>query len=104
MDESAVKRIDELRSQQDKPGLMLRIAVDSGGCNGFQYEMSHTEDHEDEDTIFDERVVVDKMSILYMAGSVVKFKDELIGSAFEIENPNAQSGCGCGVSFSFNPQ
>lgn len=99
VDDSAVKRIEELRHQQGKDGLMLRITVDSGGCSGFQYLRELTEDTAQDDMIFGDCIVTDKMSMLYLNNAVVGFKDDLIGSDFTIENPNAASGCGCGTSF-----
>lgn len=100
IDESAVKRIEDLRTQQNKPALMLRVTVDSGGCSGFQYILELTEDKNDDDTIFANSVITDEISIPYLTGSVVKFESGLAGSEFTIQNPNATSGCGCGTSFS----
>jgi len=100
IDESAVKRIKELRTAQSKDALMLRITVDGGGCSGFQYKLDLTEDTSDKDQTFDGAVVTDDISLPFLAGSIVKFDEGLIGSEFKIENPNAVSGCGCGTSFS----
>ncbi len=100
IDQSAVKRIEELRTAQNKPALMLRITVDGGGCSGFQYKLELTEDTSDKDQTFENTVVTDDISIPFLEGSVVKFDEGLIGSEFKIENPNAVSGCGCGTSFS----
>ncbi|MCC6597757.1 MAG: iron-sulfur cluster assembly accessory protein [Alphaproteobacteria bacterium] len=79
---------------------MLRVTVDGGGCSGFQYRLTLTEDHTSQDIIFAETVVTDDISLPFLAGSVIKFEEGLIGSEFKIENPNAKSGCGCGTSFS----
>lgn len=100
IDDSAVKRIAELRTQQDKPALKLRITVDSGGCSGFQYILKLTEEQNPDDTVFADAIITDEISIPYLAGSVVKFEQALAGSEFIIQNPNAVSGCGCGTSFS----
>ena len=100
VDNSAVKRIEELRTQQGKAALMLRITVDGGGCSGFQYKLELTEDIDDKDLKFENTVVTDDISIAFLKDSLVKFDDALIGSEFKIENPNAVSGCGCGTSFS----
>jgi len=100
IDESAVKRIEELRTEQSKDALMLRITVDGGGCSGFQYKLELTEDTTDKDEKFDGVVLTDDISLPFLAGSTVKFDEGLIGSEFKIENPNAVSGCGCGTSFS----
>ncbi|MEM7650570.1 MAG: iron-sulfur cluster assembly accessory protein [Pseudomonadota bacterium] len=99
IDDSAVKRIQELRTQQGKESLMLRITVDSGGCSGFQYLRELTEDIKDKDLKFADCVVTDDISMAYLEGATIGFKDDLIGSDFTIENPNAASGCGCGTSF-----
>jgi len=100
IDDSAVKRIEELRQQQSKDALMLRITVDGGGCSGFQYKMDLTEEKTDKDEVFDGVVITDDISLPFLFGSTVKFDQGLIGSEFKIENPNAVSGCGCGTSFS----
>lgn len=100
IDPSAVKRIEELRTAQNKSALMLRITVDGGGCSGFQYKLDLTEDTSDKDIAFDNTVITDDISLPFLDGSTVKFDEGLIGSEFKIENPNAVSGCGCGTSFS----
>jgi iron-sulfur cluster assembly accessory protein len=100
VDDSAVKRIETLRTSQNKAGLMLRITVEGGGCSGFQYKLELTDDIGSGDHEFADAVVTDEVSLPFLEGSVIKFADELIGSEFVIENPNAASGCGCGASFS----
>ena len=81
----------------------LRVAVLGGGCSGFQYEF-HLEDTAAADDLVIEgggqRVLVDPESLPFLSGSVIDFKDELIGARFAVENPNATSTCGCGTSFS----
>ncbi len=99
IDNSAVKRINELREQRGIDALKLRITVEGGGCSGFQYVLELTEEVKDKDLTFEDRVVTDDVSLPFLNGSTVKFKDDLIGSEFIIDNPNAQSGCGCGTSF-----
>lgn len=100
VDESAVKRIKDLRQAQGKQALMLRVRVDGGGCSGFQYHLELTENVGDKDLTFSDAVVTDDISLPFLKDSVVKFDEGLIGSEFKIENPNAVSGCGCGTSFS----
>lgn len=100
VDDSAVKRVKELRDQQGKQALMLRVRVDGGGCSGFQYHLELTEEHDDKDIVFENAVVTDDISMTFLKDSIVKFDEGLIGSEFKIENPNAVSGCGCGTSFS----
>lgn len=83
-------------------GKALRVAVEGGGCSGFQYEIS-LDDAGDDDLVIEkdgERVVVDEVSLPFLANAVIDFSDELIGARFVIENPNATSSCGCGTSFS----
>ena len=100
VDESAVKRIEELRTQQHKGALMLRVTVEGGGCSGFQYKLELTDAVGDKDMTFADAVVTDDISLPFLAGSTILFKQDLIGSEFKIENPNATAGCGCGTSFS----
>ena len=81
----------------------LRVAVEGGGCSGFQYEISMESDIKENDLILSEndcRVVIDPISLEFLSGAIIDFQDELIGSKFVIENPNATSSCGCGTSFS----
>ena len=99
VDDSAIKRIEELRTQQGKDALMLRVTVDGGGCSGFQYKLELTDEVEDKDLRFADAVVTDDISIAFLKDSTIKFEDALIGSEFKIENPNAVASCGCGSSF-----
>lgn len=99
IDDSAVKRIQTLRKQQNKDALMLRVTVEGGGCSGFQYKLELTDVITPDDETFAGVMITDEISLPYLDGSVIVFKDELIGSEFVIENPNAASGCGCGASF-----
>ncbi len=81
----------------------LRVAVEGGGCSGFQYEISMDSYIKENDLILSEnecRVVIDPISLEFLSGAIIDFKEELIGSKFVIENPNATSSCGCGTSFS----
>ncbi|MCB1681805.1 MAG: iron-sulfur cluster assembly accessory protein [Alphaproteobacteria bacterium] len=100
IDDTAVKRINELRTQQGKTALKLRITVEGGGCSGFMYKMELTDEAGKDDTVFADSVVTDAISLPFLDGSTVRFDQGLIGSEFRIENPNAVSGCGCGTSFS----
>ena len=82
---------------------VLRIAVEGGGCSGFQYEIALDEINSD-DWVAEkngEKVVIDSVSLPYLKDSTIDFSDEIIGAKFTIENPNAKSSCGCGTSFSF---
>lgn len=100
IDPSAVKRLEHLRTQQNKENLMLRITVDSGGCSGFQYILKLDELTAPDDNIFENTVITDKISLPFLNGATVRFNNEMVGAQFEIDNPNAVSGCGCGTSFS----
>jgi len=96
----AFARLQEIGASSQ--GKVLRVAVEGGGCSGFQYEISLGEAATD-DLVLEgsgEKVVVDAISLPFLADAVIDFTDELIGARFVIENPNATSSCGCGTSFS----
>ncbi|MGR3551443.1 HesB/IscA family protein [Pseudooceanicola sp.] len=96
----AFERLAEIGASAQ--GQALRVAVEGGGCSGFQYEIK-LDDAAEGDLILEdrgERVVVDDVSLPFLAGATIDFADELIGARFVIENPNASSSCGCGTSFS----
>ncbi|SFR04286.1 HesB/IscA family protein [Poseidonocella sedimentorum] len=83
-------------------GQALRVAVEGGGCSGFQYDIRLDEPASD-DLVLEqsgERVIVDQVSLPFLSNAVIDFSEELIGARFVIENPNATSSCGCGTSFS----
>ena len=99
---SAAKQVAHLAEQEGKPGLMLRVSVSGGGCSGFQYGFSFDDTRNDDDSVFERdgvRVVIDEVSLDLLAGSEVDYVEEMIGSHFAINNPNATSSCGCGSSF-----
>ena len=84
----------------------LRVAVKGGGCSGFQYVFEIVEKANDDDQVFEKedcRVIIDKNSLQFLEGAEIDYCEELIGSSFKINNPNATSSCGCGTSFSFSP-
>jgi len=100
--QSAAKRVALIAARQGKPAI-LRLAVDGGGCAGFQYKFGLADLVEGDDvTAVRDGVtlVVDPISLDLVRGSAVDFVDSLGGSAFRVTNPNAASGCGCGTSFS----
>lgn len=99
VDESAVKRIEELRAQKGNDALMLRVRVDGGGCSGFQYKLELTEEAQANEDTFADCVLSDDISLTFLEGAVVRFDNQLIGAEFKIDNPNAVAGCGCGTSF-----
>lgn len=84
-------------------GAGLRVAVEGGGCSGFQYEIKVDQGAAADDLVIERdgaRLFVDPISLPFLLGSEVDWVDELIGASFKVKNPNAQSSCGCGVSFS----
>ena len=96
----AFARLAEIGAGDD--GKALRVAVEGGGCSGFQYDIKLDAPAE-EDLVLEaagQRVVVDPVSLPFLSGAVIDFTEELIGARFVIENPNATSSCGCGTSFS----
>ena len=101
--ESAAAKVKELLDQEQDESLALRVAVRPGGCSGFSYLLDLTEQQRDTDEIFDEngvKIVCDPKSYLYLNGTTIDFKDEVMGRGFVFNNPNATSSCGCGSSFS----
>ncbi len=81
----------------------LRVAVEGGGCSGFQYDISLAEDAASDDLVLEKdgaRVLIDPVSLPFLANAEIDFADELIGARFVVNNPNATSSCGCGTSFS----
>lgn len=102
LSDSAVERLKVLGQEDGHVGQMLRVAVDGGGCSGFQYSFTFDDQVNGDDKVIEKdgiSVVIDEMSWDYLAGSEIGYKQELIGSYFSIENPNAASTCGCGTSF-----
>jgi iron-sulfur cluster assembly accessory protein len=99
---SAAVKISDLIATE--PGASLfRVAVNGGGCSGFQYDFGFAQQAEVDDIIIERdgaRVAVDSISLPFLAGAEIDWVDDLIGSSFKIRNPNAKSSCGCGVSFS----
>ncbi len=99
---NAAKRIRALVEAEAEPGLMLRVAVEGGGCSGFRYTFDFERQVNADDRVFERdgaRVVVDEVSLELLDGSQLEFVEALIGSYFEVQNPNASSSCGCGASF-----
>jgi iron-sulfur cluster insertion protein len=99
---SAAARIRAL-SEADGRVVMLRVAVEGGGCSGFQYEFDLVRDIGEDDLVVERdgaRALVDVVSLALLKGSEIDFVDELVGAQFRVRNPNAKSSCGCGVSFS----
>jgi iron-sulfur cluster assembly accessory protein len=98
----AAKRIAEILKAEHEP-VMLRVAVTGGGCSGFQYNFVLENDRLADDLVIERdgaTVLVDPVSLDFLAGAEIDFVDDLIGAAFKVNNPNATSSCGCGTSFS----
>ena len=96
----AFERLAEIGASND--GKALRVAVEGGGCSGFQYEID-LDEPKDDDLVLEgvgQKVVIDAVSLPFLADAVIDFTEELIGARFVINNPNASSSCGCGTSFS----
>jgi iron-sulfur cluster assembly accessory protein len=100
--ERAARRIGEIL-RHEPPGTMLRVSVEGGGCSGFQYRFDVDRARADNDLVIkreDATVLIDQVSVGYLAGSEIDFVDDLIGASFRVNNPQASASCGCGTSFS----
>jgi iron-sulfur cluster assembly accessory protein len=100
--ERAARRIGEIL-RAEPSGAMLRLSVMGGGCSGFQYKFDVDRDKGDDDIAvmrYGVTVLVDPVSLQYLAGSEIDFVDDLIGASFKVNNPKAKASCGCGTSFS----
>src|ERR1700758_599326 len=99
--ERAARRIGEiLRTEPD--GTMLRVSVEGGGCSGFQYKFDVERMRADDDIVLKRDgavVLIDPVSLGFLAGAEIDFVDDLIGASFKVHNPNAKASCGCGTSF-----
>lgn len=98
----AAQRISEIVAAEGHNRL-LRVSVEGGGCSGFQYKFDLVGGREPDDFVLEKSgasVLIDPMSLQYLAGSEIDFVDDLIGASFQVRNPNATASCGCGTSFS----
>jgi iron-sulfur cluster insertion protein len=101
--ESALNKIADIVAEENNPNVKLRTFVQGGGCSGFSYGFTLDEEQNEDDFVVDKEgivILVDSMSMQYLQGANIDYKDDLSGSQFVISNPNAQSTCGCGSSFS----
>ena len=99
--ERAAKRIGTIL-KGEPAGAMLRVSVEGGGCSGFQYKFDIERERAFNDVAIERdgvTVLVDPMSVPYLAGSEIDFVDDLLGASFKVHNPNATASCGCGTSF-----
>ena len=103
LSERAAEKVRELLEAENDPSLnALRVAVEGGGCSGFQYALGFDGETDENDEVYEMhgvRVVVDRFSLPYLNGAAVDYSDGLMGAGFQIENPNVVAACGCGSSF-----
>jgi iron-sulfur cluster assembly protein len=99
--DSAIRHLQTLVAEKAEPGKGLRILVENGGCAGMQYGMGLDEPKEGDEVVEREgvRVMIDPESLGYLKGSTIDYCDDLTGTGFRIQNPNAVRSCGCGTSF-----
>lgn len=100
--ERAARKIGEIL-KSEPAGAMLRVSVEGGGCSGFQYKFDIERAQAADDLMIargEAKVLIDPVSVNYMAGSEIDFVDDLIGASFKVKNPKATASCGCGTSFS----
>ena len=99
---AAKNKIQDLLSEENNENLKLRTFVQGGGCSGFQYGFTFDDVQNEDDfeiAVGRWKVLVDSMSMTYLSGATIDYKEELMGSQFVIKNPNATTTCGCGASF-----
>jgi iron-sulfur cluster insertion protein len=100
--ESAKAKIKDILLEENNPKVSLRTFVQGGGCSGLSYGFTLDEETNEDDfeiPLDEFRVLVDSMSMQYLTGAEIDYKEEIMGSSFSIKNPNAQTTCGCGSSF-----
>jgi iron-sulfur cluster assembly accessory protein len=100
--ENAAARVQQLLEERELEGYALRLFVTGGGCSGYQYGMAFENEPRNDDLNIDAgslNILVDPVSIAYLAGSRIDYVDDLMGGGFSIDNPNALTSCGCGKSF-----
>ena len=101
--DAAARKVSELLKEEDNPDLKLRVFISGGGCSGFQYGFTFDEKFEEGDASVENQgvtLVIDPMSVQYLMGAEIDYKEDLQGAQFVIRNPNASTTCGCGSSFS----
>jgi iron-sulfur cluster insertion protein len=101
--ESAKTKIADIFYEENNPNLKLRTFVQGGGCSGMQYGFTFDDVQNDDDFEFEigpTKMLIDAISMQYLTGAVIDYKEDIMGSNFSIKNPNAQTTCGCGSSFS----
>jgi iron-sulfur cluster insertion protein len=101
--DSAARKVGQLIEQEGNPALKLRVYIQGGGCSGFQYGFTFDEETQEGDTSIENcgvTLLVDPMSVQYLTGAEIDYREDLSGAQFVIRNPNASTTCGCGSSFS----
>ncbi len=101
--DNAAKKVGSLIAEEGNDNLKLRVYISGGGCSGFQYGFTFDEEVNEDDTIVENggvTVLIDSMSIQYLKGAEIDYKEDVSGAQFVIRNPNATTTCGCGSSFS----
>ncbi|NKC11314.1 MAG: iron-sulfur cluster insertion protein ErpA [Gammaproteobacteria bacterium] len=101
--DQAAAKVRRMLVSEEADGTMLRVYIEGGGCSGFQYGFELDSSVEEDDIVIengDVKLLIDPLSIQYLSGGIVDYKEDLQGSRFVIDNPNAKSTCGCGASFS----
>ena len=99
----AIEKLREIIAEENNPNIKLRVFVQGGGCSGFSYgfTLDEAQNEDDFDFAFDDiKVLVDSMSMQYLQGATINYREDMMGASFVIDNPQAQSTCGCGSSFS----
>jgi iron-sulfur cluster insertion protein len=100
--DAAARKVGQLIEQEGNPGLKLRVYIQGGGCSGFQYGFTFDEETQEGDTAIVNggvTLLVDPMSVQYLMGAEIDYREDLSGAQFVIRNPNATTTCGCGSSF-----
>ncbi len=101
--DAAASKVRALIEEEGDPGLKLRVFIQGGGCSGFEYGFTFDDEIAEDDTVMEKggvTLLVDAMSLQYLLGAEIDYKDDLGGAQFVVKNPNARSTCGCGSSFS----
>jgi iron-sulfur cluster insertion protein len=101
--DSCLAKVADLLAEENDPNLKLRVFVQGGGCSGFQYGFTFDEAVNEDDFVIEKdavKILIDSMSYQYLIGATINYKEDITGSQFVIQNPNAQTTCGCGSSFS----
>lgn len=103
----AMYKIKDIIAEENNPKIKLRTFVQGGGCSGMSYGFTLDEEQNEDDFVIentDELILVDSMSMQYLRGATIDYKDDLMGSNFVVTNPNAETSCGCGSSFSVSDE